>query len=167
MAKVANLNVIHETNVWELWKDYMICYEIKFPFITQLHSYVLMSNILSVCLCVVESFVFEKMFKIANVDLSPMGLSICFYRKCSSQWLHNAYQIYLSNFCNPTRADELKRVSKKGGVFPADTLRNNDIIITSKLRHFDVVTSFWRYNDVFITPYARWVVRATYYNRQL
>ena len=30
---------------------------------------------------------------------------------------------------------------------PADTLRNNDVIITSKRR----LTSFWRYNDVIIT----------------
>ena len=33
--------------------------------------------------------------------------------------------------------------------FPADTLRNDDVVITSKRRHFDVkMTSFWRYNDV-------------------
>ena len=27
---------------------------------------------------------------------------------------------------------------------PADTLRNNDVVITSKRRHFDVITSKWR-----------------------
>ena len=35
--------------------------------------------------------------------------------------------------------------------FPADTLRNNDVVITSKRRHFDVITSKWRRFDVITT----------------
>ena len=31
---------------------------------------------------------------------------------------------------------------------PADTLRNNDVVITSKRRHFVVITSKWRRFDV-------------------
>ena len=34
---------------------------------------------------------------------------------------------------------------------PADTLRNNDVVITSKRRHFDAVTSKWRRFDVITT----------------
>ena len=42
--------------------------------------------------------------------------------------------------------------------FPADTSRNNYVVITSKWRHFDVkMTSFWRYNDVIITSCVQWV----------
>ena len=43
-------------------------------------------------------------------------------------------------------------VSQKTAAFPADTLRNNDVVITSKRRHFDVITSKWRRFDV-ITMY--------------
>ena len=35
--------------------------------------------------------------------------------------------------------------------FPAHTLRNNDVVITSKRRHFDVITSKWRCFDVITT----------------
>ena len=35
--------------------------------------------------------------------------------------------------------------------YPADTLRNNDVIMTSKWRYFDVIASRWRRFDV-ITP---------------
>ena len=38
---------------------------------------------------------------------------------------------------------------------PADTLRNNDVVITSKRRHFDVITSKWRRFDV-ITITSKW-----------
>ena len=34
---------------------------------------------------------------------------------------------------------------------PADALRNNDAIIPSKRRHFDVITSKWRRFDVITT----------------
>ena len=34
---------------------------------------------------------------------------------------------------------------------PADTSRNNDVVITSKRRHFDVITSKWRRFDVITT----------------
>ena len=34
---------------------------------------------------------------------------------------------------------------------PADTLRNNDAVITSKRYHFDVITSKWRRFDVITT----------------
>ena len=41
---------------------------------------------------------------------------------------------------------------------PADTLRNNDVVITSKRRHFDVkMESFRRYNDLFITSCVQWM----------
>ena len=35
---------------------------------------------------------------------------------------------------------------------PLNTWRNNNVVITSKRRHFDVIqmTSFWRNNDVII-----------------
>ena len=40
---------------------------------------------------------------------------------------------------------------------PADTLRNNDVVITSKRRNFDIITSKWRrYNDVITTPCVQW-----------
>ena len=38
---------------------------------------------------------------------------------------------------------------------PAEILRNNDVNITPKRRHFDV-TSFRRYNDVFIKQCVQW-----------
>ena len=41
-------------------------------------------------------------------------------------------------------------------VFPVDTWRNNNVIITSN----DVATSFWRNNHVVITSCVRWVIRA-------
>ena len=34
---------------------------------------------------------------------------------------------------------------------PADTLRNNDVVITSKRGHFDVITSKWRRYDAITT----------------
>ena len=40
---------------------------------------------------------------------------------------------------------------------PADTLRNNDVVITSKRRHFDVITSKWRRLDVITTLLLRHV----------
>ena len=40
---------------------------------------------------------------------------------------------------------------------PEDTLRNNDIVITSKRRHFDVITSKWRRFDVTTTLSLRHV----------
>ena len=44
---------------------------------------------------------------------------------------------------------------------PADTSRDNDVVITSQRRHFDVInyvnmTSFWRYNDVIIASCVQW-----------
>ena len=42
----------------------------------------------------------------------------------------------------------------------AETLCNNDVIITSKRRHFDVIT-FWRYDNVIITSCVRWYDGAT------
>ena len=43
---------------------------------------------------------------------------------------------------------------------PADTLRNNDVVITSTRRHFwrnyFKMTSFWRYSDVIITSCVQW-----------
>ena len=47
--------------------------------------------------------------------------------------------------------------------FPADTLRNNAVVITSKRRHVDVITSkmtFWRNNDVIITSCVQGVAIA-------
>ena len=40
---------------------------------------------------------------------------------------------------------------------PTDTLRNNDVVITSKRRHFDVITSKWRRFDVITTLLLRHV----------
>ena len=43
---------------------------------------------------------------------------------------------------------------------PADTLRNNDVVITSKRRYyFDVITSQWRRSDVITTLLLRHVFR--------
>ena len=42
---------------------------------------------------------------------------------------------------------------------PANTLRNNDVVITSKRRHFDVITSKWRRFDVITTLLLRYVFR--------
>ena len=45
-----------------------------------------------------------------------------------------------------------------GGLqIPANTLRNNDVVITSKRRHFDVITSKWRRFDVITTLLLRHV----------
>ena len=38
---------------------------------------------------------------------------------------------------------------------PANTLRNNNVVITSKRRHFDVITSKWRRFDVITTLVLR------------
>ena len=38
---------------------------------------------------------------------------------------------------------------------PANTLRNNDVVITSKRRHFDVITSKWRRFGVIATLLLR------------
>ena len=43
------------------------------------------------------------------------------------------------------------------GTNPADTLRNNDVGIMSKRRHFDVITSNWRF-DVITTLLLRHVL---------
>ena len=43
---------------------------------------------------------------------------------------------------------------------PANTLRNNDVVITSK-RHFDVITSKWRRFDVITTLLLRHVFRGS------
>ena len=48
--------------------------------------------------------------------------------------------------------------------FPADTLRNNDVVITSKRRHFDVITSKWRCFDVITTSLLRHVFRGFNHN---
>ena len=44
---------------------------------------------------------------------------------------------------------------------PADTPRNNDVVITPKRRHFDVITSKWRRFDVITTLLLRHVFGAT------
>ena len=41
---------------------------------------------------------------------------------------------------------------------PADTLRNNDVVITSRRRHFDVIASKWRRYYVITTLLLRHVV---------
>ena len=46
----------------------------------------------------------------------------------------------------------LGNMSRARGHNPADTRRNNNVIMTSN----DVATSFWRHNDVIITSCARW-----------
>ena len=45
---------------------------------------------------------------------------------------------------------------------PANTLRNNDVVITSKRRHFDVITSKWRRFDVITTLLIRHVFGGCY-----
>ena len=40
---------------------------------------------------------------------------------------------------------------------PADTLRNDSVVIMSKPRHFDVITSKWRRVDVITTLLLRHV----------
>ena len=60
-------------------------------------------------------------------------LCVCFCRCCES-WYH---------YCK----------------FPADTLRKNDVVITSKRRHCDVITSQWRRFDVITTSLLRHVFR--------
>ena len=42
---------------------------------------------------------------------------------------------------------------------PADTLRNNDVVITSKRRHFDVITPKWLCFDVITTFKGKWRIR--------
>ena len=45
---------------------------------------------------------------------------------------------------------------------PANTLRNNNVVITSKRRHFDVTTSKWRRFDVTTTLLLRHVFRGNF-----
>ena len=45
------------------------------------------------------------------------------------------------------------------GKNPANTLRNDNVVITSKRRHFDVITSKWRRFDVITTLVLRHVFR--------
>ena len=45
---------------------------------------------------------------------------------------------------------------------PADTLRNNDVVITSKRTHFDVFTTKWRLFDVITTLLLRHVYMKKY-----
>ena len=50
---------------------------------------------------------------------------------------------------------------------PADTIRNNDVVITSKQRNFVKMTSFWRHNDVIINSlrhvFVGWFKLTWYY----
>ena len=41
--------------------------------------------------------------------------------------------------------------------YPANTSRDNDVVITSQRRHFDVITSKWRRFDVITTSLLRHV----------
>ena len=43
--------------------------------------------------------------------------------------------------------------------FPVSTLRDNDVVITSKWSHFDVITSKWRRFDIITTLLLRHVFR--------
>ena len=43
-------------------------------------------------------------------------------------------------------------------IWKPNTLRDNDVVITSKRRHFDVITSKWRRFDVITNLCARWFV---------
>ena len=52
--------------------------------------------------------------------------------------------------------------SRCGRCVPADTLRNIDVVITSKRRHFDVITSKWRRFDVITTLSLRRVFRGVW-----
>ena len=47
---------------------------------------------------------------------------------------------------------------------PSCTLRNKDVVITSKRRHFDVITSKWRRFDVIATSLLRHVFSGKRYN---
>ena len=49
---------------------------------------------------------------------------------------------------------------------PADTLRDNDVVITSKLRHIDVITSKWGRFNVTMTLLLRHVVRGQFYPKK-
>ena len=52
-------------------------------------------------------------------------------------------------------------------LYPVDTLRNNDVVITSKRRHFDVITSKWRRFDVITTLLLRHVFSGYSYNKDI
>ena len=43
------------------------------------------------------------------------------------------------------------------GHYPVDTLRTNDVVIRSRRRHIDVITSIWRRFDVITTLLLRHV----------
>ena len=47
---------------------------------------------------------------------------------------------------------------QKPSVNPANTLRNNDVVITSKRRHFDLIASKWRRFDFITTLLQRHVL---------
>ena len=61
---------------------------------------------------------------------------------CRLQWLFCIFQEQINRY-----------------LYPADTLRNNDVVITSKRRHFDVITSQWRCFDIITTLLLRHVFR--------
>ena len=46
----------------------------------------------------------------------------------------------------------------------ANTLRNNNVVITSRRRHFDVITSKWRRSDVITTSLLRHIFRGLAYH---
>ena len=54
--------------------------------------------------------------------------------------------------CHPADIAEVTNL-----VPPADTLRNNNVITTSKRSHFDVITSKWRRFDAMTTLLPRYV----------
>ena len=95
--------------------------------------------------------------------LAPTRMSLCALNVASSG---PSYTVRLTSHSDPSwRSDAahgqnaagqdndalLVATKKYISIFPADTLRNNDVVITSKRRHFDVITSKWHRFDVMTT----------------
>ena len=79
----------------------------------------------------------------------------------SREFLTNKYAALACNVATLyffTRQENVFLVDDCGN-FPADTLRKNDVVITSKRRHCDVITSQWRRFDVITTSLLRHVFR--------
>ena len=62
------------------------------------------------------------------------------------------YSTALSNYKSNIKPPYF-RVIHRG--FPADTVRNNDVVITSKRCHFDVITPKWHHFDIITTSLLR------------
>ena len=91
-------------------------------------------------------------------DKGPSGICLMYdkfpsvFAWCTSRFVHKAEFSYIGRNGVHTLCDCRQ---------PSDTLRNNDVVIMSKRRHFDVITSKWRRFDVITTLSLHHVFRGS------